>query len=42
MALGIAGERGYPQWDGKETMATYATRVGLAPTLPLELGGALC
>jgi formylglycine-generating enzyme required for sulfatase activity len=33
-----AGEASYPSWDGKESMADYARRTGLAPTLTLDLG----
>jgi formylglycine-generating enzyme required for sulfatase activity len=29
----------YPQWDGKETVAGYASRAGLESTLTLDLGG---
>jgi formylglycine-generating enzyme required for sulfatase activity len=29
----------YPLWDGKETVAEYAKRAGLAPTKTLDLGG---
>src|SRR5437764_1466169 len=28
----------YPQWDGKETVAEYAKRAKLEPTLSLDLG----
>src|SRR5689334_4644396 len=27
-----------PQWDGKETVADYAKRAGVTPTLTLDLG----
>lgn len=30
---------GSPQWNGSESMADYAKRVSLAPTLTLDLGG---
>src|ERR1043165_1970331 len=29
----------YPLWDGKETIAEYAKRAKLEPTLTLDLGG---
>jgi hypothetical protein len=29
----------YPAWDGKETVADYANRCNLEPTLTLDLGG---
>src|SRR5262249_53984440 len=29
----------YPPWDGKETVAEYARRAKLEPTLTLDLGG---
>src|SRR5665213_854527 len=29
----------FPQWDGKETVAEYAKRASLEPTLTLDLGG---
>jgi formylglycine-generating enzyme required for sulfatase activity len=29
----------YPRWDGKESIADYAKRAGLEPTLTLDLGG---
>ncbi len=31
--------RSFPMWDGKETIADYAKRAKLEPTLPLDLGG---
>ncbi len=39
VALSVAADGNYPQWDGKETVAEYAKRASLAPTLALELGG---
>ena len=33
------GKAPMPQWDGKESIADYAKRVGLEPTLALELQG---
>src|SRR5438067_9465700 len=39
-ALLTGGEaRTFPQWDGKESVAEYAARAKLAPTLTLDLGG---
>lgn len=37
IALLLAG--GYPAWDGKESVADYAKKAGLEPTLTLDLGG---
>src|ERR1017187_836561 len=34
-----AGKAPMPQWDGKESTADYAKRVGMEPTLTLDLGG---
>ncbi|EDY17996.1 protein of unknown function DUF323 [Chthoniobacter flavus Ellin428] len=34
-----AGSGKYPQWDGKESIAEYAQRTHLEPTLTLDLGG---
>ena len=31
--------RDFPRWDGKESVAEYAKRAGLEPTLTLDLGG---
>src|SRR4051812_35970054 len=33
------GDAPFPQWDGKETVAEYARRAKLEPTLTLDLGG---
>src|SRR5438067_6067680 len=39
-ALLTGGEaRTFPQWDGKESVAEYAKRAKLEPTLTLDLGG---
>lgn len=37
LVLLLAG--GYPAWDGKESVADYAKKAGLEPTLTLDLGG---
>lgn len=37
-ALACAGDDRFPQWDGKETVAEYAKRAHLDPTLTLDLG----
>src|SRR5881392_546252 len=38
-ALLTGGEaRTFPQWDGKESVAEYASRAKLPPTLTLDLG----
>ena len=34
-----AGEKPMPQWDGKESIADYAKRMGAEPTLTLDLRG---
>ena len=39
VASSVAAERSFPPWDGKETVADYAKRANLAPTLTLDLGG---
>lgn len=42
VVLLCAGEaRTFPQWDGKETVAEYAKRAKLEPTLTLDLGGGI-
>src|SRR5579871_3031651 len=33
------GDAKNPPWDGRETVADYAKRAGLEPTLTLDLGG---
>jgi formylglycine-generating enzyme required for sulfatase activity len=33
-----AGGKAYPLWDGKESVAAYATRAGLEPEMTLDLG----
>jgi formylglycine-generating enzyme required for sulfatase activity len=39
-ALPVLGQKdGFPAWDGKETIAEYAKRAKLEPTLTLDLGG---
>jgi formylglycine-generating enzyme required for sulfatase activity len=38
-ALAHAAEATYPHWDGSESIAEYAKRVGLEPTKTLDLGG---
>ena len=39
-SLALAAERAkFPSWDGSETIATYAQRAKLEPTLTLDLGG---
>ena len=37
--LAVRRRRRYPAWDGKETVAEYAKRAKLEPTLTLDLGG---
>ena len=39
-ALTPAGDVPFPLWDGKETVADYAKRAHLDPTLTLDLGDA--
>ena len=39
VVLGAAPAGDYPLWDGKESVADYAKRAGLKPTLTLDLGG---
>lgn len=34
-----ASDRTYPLWDGRESVASYAARVGLAPEKLIDLGG---
>jgi formylglycine-generating enzyme required for sulfatase activity len=34
-----AGDETFPLWDGKETVAEYAKRLQLEPTLTLDVGG---
>src|SRR5882724_52555 len=36
--LALAGDASFPPWNGKETVADYAKRAGLEPTLTLDLG----
>ena len=36
--VGGDADKAMPQWDGKESIADYAKRVGLEPTLALDLG----
>ena len=38
-AFSLAADVSHPQWDGKETVAEYAKRANLEPTLTLDLGG---
>jgi formylglycine-generating enzyme required for sulfatase activity len=39
-SLSLAGNpAGFPQWDGKESIADYARRAKLEPTLTLDFGG---
>ncbi|HEY6167691.1 MAG TPA: formylglycine-generating enzyme family protein [Verrucomicrobiae bacterium] len=40
-ALTHAGDAPFPLWDGKETVAAYAKRAQLEPTLTLDLGGSV-
>src|SRR5258706_5553902 len=35
----LFGAPDYPSWDGKESVADYAKRAKLEPTLTLDLGG---
>ena len=37
--LGAAPSPDYPHWDGKESVADYAKRAKLEPTLSIDLGG---
>jgi|SRR6185295_17075799 len=37
LSSGVSGD--FPAWDGKETIAEYAKRAKLEPTLSLDLGG---
>jgi formylglycine-generating enzyme required for sulfatase activity len=39
IAAGQSERRKFPLWDGKESVADYAMRVRLEPTLTLDLGG---
>lgn len=39
LALLLVGAGGFPRWDGKESVAEYAQRARLDPTLTLDLGG---
>src|SRR5258706_8440380 len=39
LLVSLFGAPEYPLWDGKESVADYATRTKLEPTLTLDLGG---
>src|SRR5262245_9083186 len=39
IATGQSAPGGFPHWDGKESVADYAKRVKLDPTITLDLGG---